>query len=108
MSTSHAEAPQPESPPGVSAVSPFNEQFRHFAEAMPHIVWTAEADGSASYFNGRWIEVTGLSAAESQGEGWTRALNPEDCDDVLRQWRGAVSTGQTLKVEARLCNRAGE
>jgi len=108
MSTSHAEALQPESLRSVPTVSPFNEHFRRFAEAMPHVVWTAEADGSASYFNGRWIEVTGLSADESQGEGWTHALHPEDRDEVLRLWRGAVSSSQTLKVETRLCNRAGE
>jgi len=33
-----------------------DERYRHLADAMPQIVWTADATGAANYFNWRWFE----------------------------------------------------
>ncbi|MGE5755373.1 MAG: PAS domain-containing protein, partial [Planctomycetaceae bacterium] len=43
-------------------------RFRHLAEAIPHIVWIARADGSIEYVNRRWSEYTGLPLEECLGE----------------------------------------
>src|SRR3954453_8631330 len=35
------------------------ERYRQLADAMPQIVWTADAEGVPSYYNRRWFELTG-------------------------------------------------
>jgi PAS domain-containing protein len=42
-------------------------RFRTLAEAIPHIVWTADPEGEVDYCNQRWYELTGLSETQSPG-----------------------------------------
>lgn len=53
-------------------------RFHSLLAMLPQIAWLAEVDGSASHFNSRWYEYTGLTPIESQGWGLLRALHPED------------------------------
>jgi PAS domain S-box-containing protein len=56
-------------------------------EFLPEIAWTATAEGANDFCNQRWTAYTGLSAKESRGDGWMRALHPDDRDDVVAWWR---------------------
>jgi len=47
-------------------------------ETIPQIVWTARPDGSIDDCNGRWCGYTGLSLEESLGDGFRKALHPDD------------------------------
>ena len=58
-------------------------RFRQLADAMPQIVWTAQADGNIDYLNRRWSEFTGLPETVGN-EGWGSILHP---DDVPARWR---------------------
>lgn len=51
--------------------------------AMPQIIWIAAADGSSTDFNPHWYEYTGLSAVESLGWEFLKAIHPEDREHVL-------------------------
>ena len=37
------------------------ERFRFMAESMPQKIFTATPNGDVDYFNGQWMDVTGLS-----------------------------------------------
>jgi hypothetical protein len=50
---------------------------------IPTLAWSADADGSAEFFNQRWRDYTGLSAKETCGWGWTVALDTDDMDHVV-------------------------
>ena len=62
------------------------ERYRQLADAMPQIVWTADADGRATYYNRRWFEYTGMTEAELDDHAWARVTHP---DDLPRRSRGA-------------------
>jgi PAS domain S-box-containing protein len=47
-----------------------HRDFRVLADAMPHIVWTAEPGGAITWLNRRWYEFTGLTEEESLGWNW--------------------------------------
>src|SRR5690606_24160983 len=38
----------------MEALRQSESRFRILAESLPHAVWTAKADGSVDYYNGRW------------------------------------------------------
>jgi PAS domain-containing protein len=43
------------------------EQLREFMDAIPQIMWTNNADGTANYFNRRWYEYTGHTPDQPAG-----------------------------------------
>jgi PAS domain S-box-containing protein len=84
------------------------EHYRFLAESIPQIVWTANADGSAEYFNQRWYDYTGLPRDDDGGYGARGVVHPEDRARVLDAWRRAFETGERYEVELRLRRGADE
>lgn len=78
------------------------------AEYLPEIVWTATAEGANDFFNQQWPAYTGLSAQESQGDGWMKALHSEDLGDVQAWWRGCVDGSRIPVMRYRLRRADGE
>ncbi len=83
-------------------------RYRTLAEAIPHVVWTADAEGRIEYFNQRWYEVTGLDEPGSLAHGFWTALHPEDSVRVTTGWDEARRTGEAFSMELRLRDAAGE
>lgn len=82
-------------------------ELRQLAEAVPEVVWTASIDGSIEYFNQRWYEFTGLSAEESIGWGWQKAVHPDEVGPHEKVWKNAIETGTCIQLEQRLRTRTG-
>lgn len=38
-----------------------DEQLRTIIDTIPALVWSARPDGSAEFFNRRWLDYTGLA-----------------------------------------------
>ncbi|HEX8140623.1 MAG TPA: ATP-binding protein [Pyrinomonadaceae bacterium] len=85
----------------VQSAKLVEERYRSLADAMPAIVWTADADGSLDYYNRRWFEYTGLTPEQSLGWGWQPVLHPEDTERCLRRWARCVQTGEKYEIEYR-------
>jgi PAS domain S-box-containing protein len=83
-------------------------QFRQMADTMPQIVWTADADGTVSFFNGRWYEYTGCSVAESlERDGWRSVVHPADLKDLDTLRHRAIDSGSMFEAEFRLRDCGG-
>src|SRR5882762_1353778 len=78
------------------------------ADAIPTLAWSARPDGSAEFFNRRWLDYTGLSAEEASDWGWAAALHTEDRDKLLDFWRRLLASGEAGEIEARLRRYDGE
>jgi len=76
--------------------------FRDMAETMPHIVWTARADGEFDYFNHRWFDYTGLGPDDTQRSVWQSLLHPADRQNTIAHWTHAVQSGGSYEVAYRL------
>lgn len=83
-------------------------RYRALADAMPLVVWTADAQGNVTYFNQRWIEYTGMSLEESIGWGWEPVIHPQDIGKCLERWTTSVRTGQLYEIEYRFRRADGE
>lgn len=77
-----------------------NSRFRHLLEVLPHMAWTADAQGGAMYFNDNWYSYTGMR--KGQTDGWISVVHPEDSAELLTVWHNAVQTGQMFEMEYRL------
>lgn len=90
-----------ESRRATAALRASEAEFRTLAEAMPQIVWTAQADGRSIYLNQRWSSYTGLTLEESQ-HGWSQAFHPDDRNPAEAAWKHAIETAGTYSIESRL------
>ncbi|MGP1383131.1 MAG: PAS domain S-box protein [Thainema sp.] len=92
----------------AAALKESQQRYRELAEAMPQMIWTADAMGVINYRNQRWYEYTGFSEAESIGVARANAVHPEDRDRALTEWRIAIATGETFETECRFRRWDGE
>ena len=78
------------------------------ADAVPHMVWSADGSGLADYHNRRAVEFTGLSSQELAESGWLKVIHPADVAKVRAASAEAARTGMPYELEYRVRNSAGE
>jgi PAS domain S-box-containing protein len=78
------------------------QDTRLVVDTIPTLAWSARPDGSAEFFNQRWLAYTGLSAEQALGSGWEVAIHPDDLNDLVDYWRRVVASGQPGEIEGRL------
>jgi PAS domain S-box-containing protein len=70
--------------------------------AMPTLLASARPDGWGDFFNQRWLDYTGLPAAQLEGWGWASPIHPDDAEGLLGIWRSSLVSGAPLEAEARM------
>jgi PAS domain S-box-containing protein len=78
-----------------------NDPLRSVIDTLPTLVWSTRADGSAEFFNRRWLDYTGMSAREALAGKWVESIHPNDRTALLAHWRGSLSTAEPLETEVR-------
>ena len=73
-------------------------QFRTLAETIPHLAWMADATGNRFWYNRRWFDYTGMAFEEAKDWGWQKVHDPTILPEMLRLWRGALSSGQPFEM----------
>jgi PAS domain S-box-containing protein len=76
--------------------------LRTLAALSPVGLYRTDHAGRCVYVNERWSEMTGLTPAEAQGDGWAQTLHHDDREQVLTQWQRAVQGGPPFRAEFRL------
>src|SRR6202140_2895683 len=88
---------------------PGDEQdIRLVVDTIPTLAWSAGPDGSADFFNQRWLDYTGLSARQALGWGWEVAIHPDDLPRILETFRDALNSVKPYEVEGRFRRFDGE
>ena len=83
------------------------------ADAMPAIVWLADATGRTTYLNARWADYTGEPSTTTlaAGDGGARFVHPDDRDLIAARWAehlpGGSRAGQKFTFEYRLRRHDG-
>ncbi|HEX7052515.1 MAG TPA: PAS domain-containing protein [Burkholderiales bacterium] len=75
---------------------------------LPLMLWTARPDLSCDYVSPAWLAFTGYSLEQALGQGWSRALHPEDLTHWLDVCVHAFDAREPFSVEYRLRRRDGE
>lgn len=77
------------------------ENYRRLANAMPDVVWTAEANGNVNFYNQKWLDYTGLSFEETKDWGWQKVIHPDDLEQLTQKWKNSLKTGESFEGESR-------
>ena len=64
--------------------------FRNLTQISPVGIFRTRADGYTTYVNPRWSELSGISSEDAIGDGWIRAVHPDDRESLLEGWNEDV------------------
>ena len=78
------------------------ERFRQLAQAVPQIVFIADAEGRVQFVNQRWEELTGHPADHALGFRWEEYVPPEERTPMRQQLAAGLAVGEQLEFEHRL------
>ena len=92
----------------VAALRQSEERFRLFADSIPGLMFVSDHAGRNTYTNRPFQQYTGLTAIELLGQGWIKALHPDDRECALSVWTEAVRSETTYDVEYRFRRNDGQ
>ncbi len=82
-------------------------EFHALANSMPTLAWMANADGWIFWYNDRWYEYTGTTAADMEGWGWQQVHHPVALPEVLEEWTRSIHTGESFEMTFPLLGADG-
>ncbi len=91
----------------AAALEQSNLRFDILAEAVPQIIWSADAEGRHDYFNRRWTEFTGITPEDVQLTPWQELVHPDDWPRVAETWKESLATGKTYDIDYRFRYKDG-
>ncbi len=77
------------------------QRYATLTAAAPVGIFRTDAEGHCLYVNDRWSQIAGLTALEAAGDGWVKAIHPEDRDLVAQHWYRFAETGDIFRLEYR-------
>ena len=76
-------------------------QYEQLMDALPQMMWVANADGAINYLNYAWAETLGVAIADSLEWKLFDRIHPEDRAIAFQQWQQSINTEQAFEVELR-------
>ncbi len=83
------------------------QRFRTLTSHAPVGIFLTDRKGDCLWVNERWCEMAGLSLEEAKGEGWVRALHPDDRERVFAEWYAATRAAEPFSSEYRFQSPQG-
>ncbi len=88
-----------------TALQKSEKRWATLTKTLPVGIFLTDSEGNCSYVNESWSEIAGLSSQEAAGQGWVKALYPEDRDRVFTEWYQAAQNNLSFRSEYRfLCS----
>jgi PAS domain S-box-containing protein len=81
--------------------------FAALAKVAPVGIMRFDAAGRCNYVNDRWTQISDLTIDEAVGDGWQRAIHPEDRPHVVHRWNLLRLQEDIFREEYRICRRDG-
>ena len=83
-------------------------RHRFLTEAIPQLLWTADAGGNCTFVSQSCASFLGMSVNECLNGGWYSCVHPDDLARTQSRWRESVEHGSNFVVEYRLRRHDGQ
>jgi len=74
------------------------QKFLQLSNTIPQLVFIADPEGRAVWFNQRWYEYTGATPAQAESAQWEAFHDPDVLPLVRRRWSEALAAGQMSQM----------
>jgi PAS domain S-box-containing protein len=82
-------------------------KFKFMTDAIPELIYTADASGQLTYVNQRWLTYTGREAEALLGSRWQQVIHPDDLAVLMQRQQQALAEGIEYQAEFRIRDAAG-
>ena len=89
------------------ALQTSSDRYRSYIEVTGALGWTTNAGGEVVEDLPSWRMYTGQTSEEIKGQGWSKALHPDDLAHTLQIWEKAVEGKSGYQVEYRIRRHDG-
>ena len=83
------------------------ERLNTLANSLPHLVWSASAEGEIDFFNERLHEYAGMPRNEEGIYAWQAIVSPEHRETVQCEWDDVMRAGKAFELQYRLHMKDG-
>lgn len=82
-------------------------RYKVLSESAPLGIFSTDASGYTNYVSQRWCEISGIGFAEALGDGWLKAVHPDDRKKMEDEWKEAVRKKKTSGADYRFMHDNG-
>jgi PAS domain S-box-containing protein len=83
------------------------ERYRTLARISPVGVFRTDPNGSMTYVNPKWCEISGLSPDQAMGNGWLDAVHSDDKEKLSKGWQESTQSHQVSFSDYRFVRPDG-
>ncbi len=91
----------------VRELSESEQKFHILTELAPVGIFSTDHLGNTIYVNPHWCTISGLSYKQALGNGWIKAVHPDDRQDIIAGWENAVDKRARSNAEYRFLRKDG-
>jgi len=73
--------------------------------SVPIKISHTDEEANMVFLNQQWMEETGYTRDELKGDGWLKAIHPDDTEEAKKRWDKAIESGTSAEGEYRLIHR---
>lgn len=89
------------------ALKDSEERYHTLARVSPAGIFRTDSSGQTTYVNPTWCRISGLSPEEALGDGWLKAVHPEDRQKLSGDWKAFAASHKTSQADYRFIRPDG-
>lgn len=83
-------------------------RFQALTQLAPVGIFQTDAHGATIFVNEHYLRLTGMTANQAAGQGWRRAVHPDDLQRVHDRWNRAFASHTDFSDEYRYRRPGGD
>jgi PAS domain S-box-containing protein len=91
----------------VQALQESEQNYKILADSGQALIWTSGTDKLCNYFNKTWLEFTGRTFEQENGNGWLEGVHPDDLSRCIEIYNSAFDRRESFSMEYRLRHNDG-
>lgn len=83
------------------------QRYQTLANVSPVGIFRTRVDGFTTYVNPAWCQIAGISSEEAIGDGWMKAVHPDDRAHLSANWNNSVHNHSLSTADYRFVHSDG-
>jgi PAS domain S-box-containing protein len=96
-----------ESKQAEKALLESEERYHTLARVSPVGIFRTDLKGLTTYVNPTWCKISGMTSEEALGDGWLKAVHPDDREKLNTNWKEVSSRHQKSLADYRFVKPDG-